>query len=107
MAAVVARGALRGLAAAPRGRAARPRGAAAAFIVRRGASMGLVAARPPPASQRCARATRKALSTAAPEAAKEDDGYAWVPHAVLAGHRRPGLLVLARVDGPRQPQRAH
>ena len=30
------------------------------------------------------RATRKALSTAAPEAAKEDDGYAWVPYAVLA-----------------------
>ena len=44
----------------------------------------MVATRPPPASQRCARATRKALSTAAPEAAKEDDGYAWVPYAVLA-----------------------
>ena len=84
MAAVFARGALRVPAAAPLGRAARPQGAAAAFIVRRGASIGLVAARPPPASQRCARATRKALSTAAPEAAKEDDGYAWVPYAVLA-----------------------
>ena len=80
MAAVVARGALRGLAAAPLGRAARPQGAAAAFIVRRGASIGLVAARPPPASRRCARS----LSTAAPEAAKENDGYAWVPYAVLA-----------------------
>ena len=80
MAAVFARGALRVPAAAPLGRAARPPGAAAAFIARRGASMGLVAARPPPASRRCARS----LSTAAPEAAKEDDGYAWVPYAVLA-----------------------
>ena len=86
MAAVVARGALRGLAAAPLGRSARPQGAAAAFIVRRGASMGLAAARPPPASQRCARATHRALSTAAPasQTKPEDDGYAWVPYAVLA-----------------------
>ena len=84
MAAVVARGAIRVRAAASRGLAPRPQGAAAALIARRGASIGLVAARPPPASQRCARATRKALSTAAPEAAKEDDGYAWVPYAVLA-----------------------
>ena len=36
--------------------AARPQGAAAAHTVRRGASIGLVAARPPLASQRCARA---------------------------------------------------
>ena len=84
MTAVFARGALRLPAVAPLGLAARPQGAAAARIARRGASIGLVAARPPPASQRCARATRKALSTAAPEAAKEDDGYAWVPYAVLA-----------------------
>jgi hypothetical protein len=80
MAAVVARGALRGLAAAPRGLAARPPGAAAALIARRGASMGLAAARPPPASRRCARS----LSSAAPTTKPEDDGYAWVPYAVLA-----------------------
>jgi hypothetical protein len=80
MAAVFARGALRGLAAAPRGLAPRPPGAAAAFIVRRGASIGFVAARPPPASRRRARS----LSSAAPAAKPEDDGYAWVPYAVLA-----------------------
>ena len=80
MAAVVARGALRLPKAAPLGRAARPQGAAAAFIVRRGASIGLVAARPPPASRRCARS----LSSAAPTTKPEDDGYAWVPYAVLA-----------------------
>ena len=49
MAAAFARGALRLRAAAPLGLAARPQGAAAAHIVRRGASIGLVAARPPPA----------------------------------------------------------
>ena len=47
MAAAFARGALRLRAAAPLGLAARPQGAAAAHIVRRGASIGLVAARPP------------------------------------------------------------
>ena len=77
MTAVFARGALRLPAAAPLGLAARPQGAAAligarrgasiglvaarpplarAHIVRRGASLGLVAARPPLVSQRCARA---------------------------------------------------
>ena len=56
MAAAFARGALRLPAAAPLGLAARPQGAAAALIARRGASIGLVAARPPLASQRCARA---------------------------------------------------
>ena len=47
MAAAFARGALRLPAAAPLGLAARPQGAAAAHIARRGASIGLVAARPP------------------------------------------------------------
>ena len=46
MAAAFARGALRLPTAAPLGLAARPQGAAAAHIVRRGASIGLVAARP-------------------------------------------------------------
>ena len=46
MAVAFARGALRLPTAAPLGLAARPQGAAAAHIVRRGASIGLVAARP-------------------------------------------------------------
>ena len=61
MAAAFARGALRLRAAAPLGLAARPQGAAAAHIVRRGASIGLVAARPPLARpQLCA--TRRGAS---------------------------------------------
>ena len=66
---------------------------------RRGASIGLVAARPPPASQRCARATRKALS---PRPGSQGGRRLRLGALRRFGsHRRPGLLVLARVDGPR------
>ena len=68
MAAAFARGALRLPAAAPLGLAARPQGAAAARIARRGASIGLVAARPPLASQR--RAASLGLLVARPPLAR-------------------------------------
>ena len=68
MTAVFARGALRLPAVAPLGLAARPQGAAAARIARRGASIGLVAARPPLASQR--RAASLGLLVARPPLAR-------------------------------------
>ena len=69
MTAVFARGALRLPAVAPLGLAARPQGAAAARIARRGASIGLVAARPPLASQR--RAASLGLLVARPPLASQ------------------------------------